>query len=47
MRVGSLFSGIGGLLGNYEFQLVKVGKKNTGRILDGETWDEVPNAVHK
>ena len=30
-------------LGKGQVQFVKVGKKNAGRVLDGETWDEVPN----
>jgi len=28
----------------HEFRMVALGKKKSGRILDGETWDEFPSA---
>lgn len=29
-------------IGPSKYEMKKVGKKNAGRVLDGETWDEVP-----
>lgn len=31
--------------GEYDAGLVKIGKKAAGRVLDGRTWDELPEAV--